>query len=183
MPQSKSLNIASLTAKRPGGGERVPHRLRPQAIAPWTVTWAPWPPSYCLWPRRRRPPQRGTKTGRGQGSGGSYLIWDRRPSQRVRVGPSLPHQAPVPGQQGASGHDPVQPQGAPGEAGAGLLYRRIRVLGANGEPRPVLGSTAGQEPLDGPGRCRDERSRHPQSVHDERSCPGKARTRRAQMPP
>jgi len=43
-----------------------------------------------------------------------HLVRDRRPSRRVRIGPFLPHQAPVPGQQGAWGQDPVPPQ-APGQ--------------------------------------------------------------------
>jgi len=37
---------------------------------------------------------------------------DRRTSRRVRIGPLLADQAPVPGQQGARGHDPMQPQAA-----------------------------------------------------------------------
>ena len=44
----------------------------------------------------------------------AHLIRDRRPSRPARAGPSLPEQAPMPGQQGARGHDPLQPK-APGQ--------------------------------------------------------------------
>ena len=52
------------------------------------------------------------------------LIWDRRASRRVRVGPLPGDQSPVPGQQGGRGDDAVQPQmlgqqpGQGGEQGA-----------------------------------------------------------------
>ena len=39
-----------------------------------------------------------------------HPVRDRRSSHVVRVGPLAPDQAPVPGQQGARSHDPVQPQ-------------------------------------------------------------------------
>ena len=38
------------------------------------------------------------------------LIGDQRASRRVRVGPLLLDQPPVPGQQGARCHDPMQPK-------------------------------------------------------------------------
>ena len=40
----------------------------------------------------------------------AHLVRDRRSARRVRMGPFHPDQAPVPGQQGARGHDPMQPQ-------------------------------------------------------------------------
>ena len=42
------------------------------------------------------------------------LVRDRRPSRCVRIGPFPLDQVPVPGQQRARGHDPVQPQ-VPGQ--------------------------------------------------------------------
>ena len=69
---------------------------------------------------------------------------------------------------------------AQGDPGAGLLHRRPAQRheglrpgrdrarhppdpgpGRHGAPGPVLGSAAGQEPPDGPGRCRDEREVRP----------------------
>ena len=42
------------------------------------------------------------------------LGWNRRPSRHIRTRPFLLNQTPVPGQQGAGGHDPVPPQ-TPGQ--------------------------------------------------------------------
>ena len=45
------------------------------------------------------------------------LLRDRRASRGVRVGPLVLDQAPVPGEQGAGRHDPVQPK-VPGSSRA-----------------------------------------------------------------
>jgi hypothetical protein len=44
----------------------------------------------------------------------THLVRDRRPDRRVRIGPFPAYKTPVPGQQGARGHDPVQPE-VPGQ--------------------------------------------------------------------
>ena len=67
---------------------------------------------------------------------------DRRPSRRVRIGPLPADQAPVPGQQRARGHDPVQPQppgqqpGQGGEHGTVSPVRPRAARPAGAAPRP-----------------------------------------------
>ncbi len=53
------------------------------------------------------------------------LVRDRRTSRRVRIGPLLADQALVPGQQGARGYDPVQPQAAGQQPGQGGEYGAV----------------------------------------------------------
>jgi hypothetical protein len=64
------------------------------------------------------------------------LLRDRRASGRVRIGPRVLEDAPVPGEQGARCHDPVQPK-VPGAAA--LPRRRPR----RGQPSPVAGGRPG----------------------------------------
>src|SRR5207302_6646226 len=47
------------------------------------------------------------------------FVRDRRASDIVRVGPLVPKQAPVPGEQGARRDNPVQPQACGQEPGQG----------------------------------------------------------------
>jgi hypothetical protein len=85
--------------RRPGSGGIVPSPTRyPKPVS------SPWMRQY---------PQRGVLPCQLFDES-TYLVRDRRPSRRARVGPFLPGQATVPGQHGARGHDPVQPQ-APGQ--------------------------------------------------------------------
>ena len=67
-----------------------------------------------------------------------HLIPDRRASLRVRIGPLLPHQTPVPGQQSARGHDPVQlkaPGQEPGQRGDHGAVSPVRSLARDLTPQ------------------------------------------------
>ena len=87
------------------------------------------------------------------------LVRDRRASRPVRIGPLLADQAPVPGQQGARGYDPVQPQAvgqrpcqggeygtvSPVRSRAGDLSPEDRDLVAEDQDLHVLGSVAARQ--------------------------------------
>jgi hypothetical protein len=89
-----------------------------------------------------------------------YLGWDRRAPRRVRIGPLSLEQPPVPGQQGARCHDPVQPQvsgqqpGQRGEHGTvspvrprarGLTPQHRDLMPQDQDLRILSGVTARQE--------------------------------------
>ncbi len=67
------------------------------------------------------------------------FIWDSRASRGVRVGPFPRDQAPVPGEQSARGHDPVEPQARGQQPGQGGDH------GAVGPVRPGAGNLAAQD--------------------------------------
>ena len=88
--------------REPGCGQDPPDGSRADAIAEAEELTldAPVPPPRVL---TGQPPDQLAD-----------LLWDRRTSGGVRVGPLVLDDAPVPGEQGAGRHDPVQPQ-VPGQ--------------------------------------------------------------------
>ena len=132
--------VAGKNARRPGGQELTPRRRRPARrgaqpsggqdpangplphLVPETeqLTLTPAIPPARVLPRqllRQR----------------AHLVRNRRPSRRVRAGPSLLDQAPVPGQQSSRCPDPVQPHVAPAAASPRLPAR-------HGQPSPASGA-------------------------------------------
>jgi hypothetical protein len=81
-------------------------------------------------------------------SKGAHLVWDLRPSRRVRISPFLPGQAPVSGQQGAGVTIQCRPR-RPGRslARAAITARSAQSgLGRDARPRPHAAARGSPRP-------------------------------------